>query len=110
MIHPGLIALSLLIFASSAAAKDQNGHDNARRDVAAPTKTPPPRTSVASHFGDPALSSARLPVVANMDFGVGLYSIGGHFVRDRQTNGREPILGTSGRDNRIAAVGLSLRF
>jgi hypothetical protein len=51
-----------------------------------------------------------MPLVSNLDVGIGLYSVSGHFVRERERNGREPILGTTGRDNRIAAVGLSLRF
>jgi hypothetical protein len=46
----------------------------------------------------------------NMQLGVGLFSVGGHFVRDRQSQGREPLSGTGGRENRVAAVGFSLRF
>jgi hypothetical protein len=42
--------------------------------------------------------------------GIGLFSVGGHFVRDRQRQGREPLIEPGGRDNRVAAVGLSLRF
>ena len=46
----------------------------------------------------------------NLALGVGLFSVGGHFVRDRGARGREPLIDTGGKQNRVAAVGLSLRF
>lgn len=100
-----LFALSVTLCSTAAAARDP------APDRAAPAAaTAQPNPVVAARYAEPAPSSARIPLVPDLDVGVGLYSVGGHFVRDRQTNGREPIMGTSGRDNRIAAVGLSLRF
>jgi hypothetical protein len=104
-----LVALSLLLCAIPAAARDRASHRNII-SATAPPEAARPRPPLSDRYGPPDPSSARMPLVSNMDLGVGIYSVGGHFVRDRQTNGREPIHGTSGRDNRIAAVGLSLRF
>jgi hypothetical protein len=104
-----LVALSLLLCASSAAARDRASHKPIMSAATSPDLARPRAPSV-DRYGGPSLSSARLPVVTNIDLGVGIYSVGGHFAHERETNGREPILGTSGRDNRIAAVGFSLRF
>jgi hypothetical protein len=104
-----LVALSLLICATPAAARDRVSHDNLTSATSTPDAAKS-RTLWSDRYGSPQPSSARLPLDSGTDVGVGLYSVGGHFVRDRQRNGREPILGTSGRDNKIAAVGLSLRF
>lgn len=46
----------------------------------------------------------------NLAFVVGLFSVSGHFVRDRGARGREPLIDTGGKQNRVAAVGFSLRF
>jgi hypothetical protein len=104
-----LVALSLLLCATPAAARDRVSDRNMPSSNATPDAAPP-SAPLTDRYTGPGPSSARIPLVSNMDVGVGLYSVGGHFVRDRQTNGREPIQGTSGRDNRVAAVGLSLRF
>ena len=104
-----LVALSLLLCATSAAARDRVSK-NVIISPAASRDAERQSSPVSDRYESPGPSTARLPLVENMDVGVGLYSVGGHFVRDRQTHGREPIFGTSGRDNRIAAVGLSLRF
>ncbi|HEY5721059.1 MAG TPA: hypothetical protein VIT45_01930 [Allosphingosinicella sp.] len=54
----------------------------------------------------------RMPIAEqdNMALGVGLFSVTGHFVRDRGARGREPLIDTGGKQNRVAAVGWSLRF
>ena len=54
----------------------------------------------------------RMPIAEqdNMAVGVGLFSVSGHFVRDRGARGREPLIDPHGRENKVAAVGLSLRF
>lgn len=54
----------------------------------------------------------RMPIAEqdNMALGVGLFSVTGHFVRDRGARGREPMIDTAGKQNRVAAVGWSLRF
>jgi hypothetical protein len=104
-----LVALSLLICVTPAAARDRASDNNLASATSSPdAKTP--RAPWSYRYGSAGPSSARLPLDSSTDVGVGIYSVGGHFVRDRQRSGREPILGTSGRDNRIAAVGLSLRF
>ena len=104
-----LFALSLTLCATAAAAREKSPDRVVPSNVPA-ADTVQPSPIVAGRYAEPGPSSARIPLVPDLDVGVGLYSVGGHFVRDRQTNGREPILGTSGRDTRIAAVGLSLRF
>jgi hypothetical protein len=103
-----LVALSLLLSVTPAAARDRASNHSI--SSAESPRMANARAQAVDHYGSPGPSSARMPLDTNMDLGVGIYSVGGHFVRDRQRNGREPILGTSGRDNRIAAVGLSLRF
>ena len=59
-------------------------------------ETPPPRMPIAEQD--------------NMAFGVGLFSVTGHFIRDRGARGREPMIEPGGRESKVAAVGLSLRF
>jgi hypothetical protein len=61
-------------------------------------------------FDGARATRAEVPVLGGLNFGIGLFSVSGHFVRDRETRGREPIIGTGGRDNRVAATGFSLRF
>ena len=104
-----LVALSLLLSASPAAARDRVTNHGMTPTAGSPRSPDPGARSVAE-FRSNGPSTARMPIDSNMDVGVGIYSVGGHFVRDRQRNGREPILGTTGRDNKIAAIGLSLRF
>jgi hypothetical protein len=55
---------------------------------------------------------ARMPIAEedNLALGVGLFSVNGHFIRDRGARGREPMIDTGGRQNKVAALGLSLRF
>ena len=104
-----LVALSLLLSATPAAAGDRASQLSAKSAASSPDGAAP-RPPLSDRYANRGPPSARMPLVPNMDVGVGLYSVSGHFVRDRERNGREPILGTTGRDNRIAAVGLSLRF
>ena len=54
----------------------------------------------------------RMPIAEedNLALGVGLFSVSGHFIRDRGARGREPMIDTGGKQNKVAAVGLSLRF
>ncbi len=101
-----LVALSLLLSASPAAARDRASNHDMNPTVQAAQ----PRAPLSENHSVHGPSSARIPLDSNMDVGVGLYTVNGHFVRERERNGREPILGTTGRDNKIAAVGLSLRF
>jgi hypothetical protein len=105
---PAIAALSALLLAAPAAAQPR----------AAPTPAPP--ASSAHHrlvqpggadiYAVPGPMSARVPVSGDLDLGVGMFSVTGHFVRDRGSRGREPMIGTAGRQNKVAAVGLSLRF
>ncbi len=104
-----LVALSLLLGVTPAAARDR-GPNHGIASIAGSPRSPAPSAQTTESYRNTGPSSARMPIVSNMDVGVGIYSVGGHFVRDRQRNGREPIMGTTGRDNKIAAVGLSLRF
>lgn len=104
-----LFALSLTLCSTAAAARDKAPDRRVRPTIPA-TQSQQSNPIVAARYSEPVPSSARIPLVPDLDLGVGLYSVSGYFVRDRQTNGREPILGTTGHDNRIAAVGLSLRF
>ena len=55
---------------------------------------------------------SRMPIAEedNLALGVGLFSVSGHFIRDRGARGREPMIDTGGKQNRVAAVGFSLRF
>lgn len=87
--------------------------------AAPPAPAPAPATPAPTHDPD-RLAPPRdlaadpdrwsLAERENMALGIGLFSVGGHFVRDRQSQGREPLAGTGGRESRVAAVGFSLRF
>ena len=100
------VALSLLLSVSPAAARDRALNRNMDMTAQAAQS----RSPLSDRYPGRGPSTARIPLDSNMDVGVGLYTVNGHFVRERERNGREPILGTTGRDNKIAAVGLSLRF
>ena len=60
----------------------------------------------------PEVDIRRMPIAEedNLALGVGLFSVSGHFVRDGRARGREPLIGTGGKQSRVAAVGLSLKF
>lgn len=105
-----LVALSLLLCAIPAAARDRATQRTSITSATIPPDVAKPGAPLSGKYAAPGPSNARFPLVSNLDVGVGLYSVNGHFVRERERNGREPILGTAGRNNRIAAVGLSLRF
>ena len=104
-----LVALSLLLCATPAAARDRASHDNLA-SAASSRDAAQPEAAWSGRYRSPGPSSARIPLVSNLDVGVGIYSVNGHFVKERERNGRQPILGPSGHDTKIAAVGLSLRF
>ena len=74
-----------------------------------PLRLAPPQAEQAALE---TVAVSRLPLAEqdNMAFGVGLFSVGGHFVRERGARGREPLIDTGGRQSRVAAVGFSLRF
>jgi hypothetical protein len=61
-------------------------------------------------FDDRAPTTALIPLTDDLDVGVGMFSVGGHFARDRGGRSREPIVGPRGSQSRVAAVGLSLHF
>jgi hypothetical protein len=89
--------------------------------AASPRRAPAPPAAPPAALPDPdRLIETRAPApdprrwsLADLDHGtvgIGLFSVGGHFARDRERQGREPLSGTGGRENQVAAVGLSLRF
>jgi hypothetical protein len=80
-----------------------------RATPAQPLRLPAPRAEQASLE---SIAVSRLPIAEqdNMALAVGLFSVGGHFVRERGSRGREPLIDTGGRQNRVAAVGFSWRF
>jgi hypothetical protein len=104
----GLAAFLLLSSFFPAAARDR-----ATLRTTGPPASPGsdrPYAPAGESFESNVPAGAHLPVTGGMDLGVGIYAVSGHFVRDRQTTGREPIAGTAGRQNKVAAVGFSLRF
>ena len=98
-------ALSMLGCACPAAARDKAGPP---QSPSAPLAERPGPSRL--HFDTQGPTSARFPLAQDVDVGIGLYSVTGHFVRDRGARGREPIADPQGRENRVAAVGFSLRF
>jgi len=97
-------AFSALLFAMPAIAQ-QRAPSPPQPPAANPNRLVEPRAMPEEQVG-------RMPIAEqdNMVLGVGLFSVGGHFVRDRGARGREPLIDTGGKQNRIAAVGWSLRF
>lgn len=102
---PILPALALLACAWPAAARDRQEKTLATAPAEAAQPARPPMRFDA---GSP--TSARMPLTGDVDVGIGLYSVTGHFVRDRGARGREPFADTRGRESKVAAVGFSLRF
>ena len=86
-----LVALSLLLCATPAAARDRATHALARRAATVPPDAARPSAALSGRYAGAGPSNARFPLVSNLDVGVGLYSVSGHFVRERERNGREPI-------------------
>jgi hypothetical protein len=112
---PGRPAIALLLaaaIASPAAAQHKRTPAPAAtaEPGAAPAATPDPDRLAPTRPLPPEPSRWPLAGRDNMELGIGLYSVGGHFVREREYRGREPLTGTAGRQNRVAAVGFSLRF
>ena len=106
-----LVALSLLLCATPAAARDRATQRTSITSATVPPDVARPSAPLSGRYAVPGPSNARFPLVSNLDVGVGLYSVGGHFVREREsTMAASRSSGTAGRANRIAAVGLSLRF
>ena len=98
-----LAALSLILIASPAVA--QNRAPSPQPPAANPNRLVEPRPI-------PQEDVSRMPIAEedNLALGVGLFSVSGHFIRDRGARGREPMIDTGGRQSKVAAVGLSLRF
>ena len=98
--------LALLVAVPAAAAQPRP----AQAPPAAPAAPADPDRLVEPRATAPGTRRWSLADLEHGTVGIGLFSVGGHFVRDRQRQGREPLSGTGGRENQIAAVGLSLRF
>ena len=99
-----LAAISLILLATPALAQQR---------ASAPVQPPPANPNrLVEPRAIPAEDLSRMPIAEedNLALGVGLFSVGGHFVRERGARGREPLIDTGGKQNRVAAVGLSLRF
>ena|SRR5687767_567513 len=99
--------LALLVAVPAAAAQP--------RPAPAPTVAPPAAPADPDRLVEPRETAPdpRRWSLADLEHGtvgIGLFSVGGHFVRDRQRQGREPLSGTGGGESQVAAVGLSLRF
>ena len=99
-----LAALSLILIATPAIAQ--------RRAPSAPQQPAANPNRLVEPRPIPEEQVSRMPIAEqdNMMLGVGLFSVSGHFVRDRGARGREPLIDTGGKQNRVAAVGWSLRF
>ena len=99
-----LAAISCLLIAAPALAQ--------QRAPSPPLPPPDNPNRLVEPRAIPEQGVSRMPIAEdeNLALGVGLFSVGGHFVRDRGARGREPLIDTGGKQNRVAAVGLSLRF
>ena len=97
-------AISCMLFAMPALAQ-QRTPSAPLPPVANPNRLVEPRAL-------PDETIRRMPIAEeeNLALGVGLYTVSGHFIRDRGARGREPMIDTSGKQSKVAAVGLSLRF
>ena len=97
-------AISCMLFAMPALAQ-QREPSPPLPPAANPNRLVEPRAVPEEEVG-------RMPIAEqdNLALGVGLFSVSGHFVRERGARGREPLIDTGGKQNRVAAVGLSLRF
>jgi hypothetical protein len=104
-----LVALSLLLGVSPAAARDRaSNHEHEAQAQAAQ-----PRSRALSHGDIRGHGPSSAPDADRFQHGRrGRHLFGRAVISSGSArgNGREPILGTTGRDNKIAAVGLSLRF
>jgi hypothetical protein len=108
-LRPAICLFGVLI-AVPAAAQQRAGPPAAPAPApSAPHRLVPPTAADVAREQAP---SGRVAIAEqdNMRLGLGLLSVSGHFVRDRSTGGREPLIGTTGRQNRVAAIGFSLRF
>lgn len=104
-----LIALAALLDAWSADARDPLRLIPPTATAATPaTDRLGPPAARPEHVAAPIRIGAQVPIAENLNLGIGLFSVGGHFVRERGS--REPLIGTAGRQNKIAAVGFNLRF
>lgn len=105
----GFAALSALLFAFPAAAKDR-----AAPRVSGTPSPPLSRNRLAPPASRDNFASlplgAQIPVVGDLSLGVGMFSVTGAFLKDRGARGREAMIGTAGQQSRVAAVGLSLHF
>ena len=99
-----LAAISLILMATPALAQQRN---------AAPVPPPPENPNRLNEPRPiPEEGAPRMPIAEqdNLALGVGLFSVNGHFIRDRGARGREPMIDTGGKQSKVAAVGFSLRF
>ena len=99
--------LALLLAVPAAAALPRRAP---AQPAAPPAALPDPDRLAEQRTSAPDPRRWSLADLENGSVGIGLFSVGGHFVRDRQRQGREPLTGTAGQESRVAAVGLSLRF
>ena len=99
-----LAAISCLLIAAPALAQ--------QRAPSPPARTADNPNRLVEPRAIPDKGVSRMPIAEqdNLALGVGLFSVSGHFVRDRGARGREPLIDTGGKQNRVAAVGFSLRF
>ncbi len=105
----------LALFAAPLAALPADAREPARL-VPPPARAAPaldrlgPPAPRADQYADRVRIGAQVPIAGDFNLGVGLFSVGGHFVRDGRSRGREPLIDTGGRQNKVAAVGFNLRF
>ena len=117
----GLVLLS--VAAAPAAAKERAAPRGDYAVTARATGQGLPTVRRDARYQTPALSSdlyaaappmVGMPVLENMDVGVGLYSVHGARVKEREFRRLEPVseIRSGGRSaaSRVAAVGRSVRF
>ena len=113
--RPERLALLAALLASSPALAQQGTPDPLIGPALAPDSAPsdPHRLTLADH--PPGLArrgpvGESWPMAENVDIGVGLYSVGGTRMRERDFKRSDPMADVRPRTRRIAAIGLSLRF
>jgi hypothetical protein len=120
----GLITVLLTLFGSSQAVASERPNQQADLAVTASRAAPGIRTidleqrGAASFSTNPFLVGSRsstamigsLPLTADMDVGVGFFSVVGATERELVRRRTDPSREVRSRDSRVAAVGMSLRF